>query len=629
VIIEVTTTIERPAEEVFSFLVDCRNDPTWRGNIKEAQLVRGKPGNAGSAYKLVAQMMGQLIDMEAKVVTARPAELFEIAVASPQGEMVTTTRMSSPSPTSTEITMATDLTPLGPMASMAAGIIKAETTKDLTKLSEVLSGAAATVTAGVHGISAPAQPQVTTAATPSNGQAASNGQTGSNGHTTAHGVVMSTSTGAELRAADPAAARGRPTYALRPTDHGTRRTASEQSLFDIARSLEPAIRAHEEQMEVERRIPQALTDELYRAGVFNTFTPKELGGLQVDPVEWLEMVEELSRISGAVGWSAMVNGGAVMVPRERYADLTKNGTIPWITAGNAGRMAGKAKRVEGGYLVSGRWPFTSGATQANFVGGVAVLYDDDDQVVIHPGDGMPWSVYGLFPVEDVTLIDTWDGLGVRGSGSGDFEVHDAFVPAYVADRSMKDLEFNEMLFRENMFILAAHSAHAVGLAQAALDEYIVLCNAKKADGSRRQAEMGRHQMHRINVAKADALIRSSRLFGHDAVQRVWDEIHELDSGVASLEARAVMFESFTFVVQQCREAVDLIFRSAGVGGVFRGTRLERIFRDMMTVAQHIVVVEERLEEIGQYWISRASDRPAIPLLLSFTVRTPKPELQPV
>jgi indole-3-acetate monooxygenase len=232
----------------------------------------------------------------------------------------------------------------------------------------------------------------------------------------------------------------------------------------------------------------------------------------------------------------------------------------------------------------------------------------------------------IFRKEDVRLIDTWDGLGVRGSGSGDFEVVDAFIPAYAVDRSMRDAPFNEMLLRENMFVLAAHSAHSLGLAQAALDEFITLCNGKKADGSRRQGEMGRQQIHRINVAKADAIIRSSRLYAHDTVQRVWDEMHSSEEGIGSLEARALMMASFSFVTQQCREAVELIFKSAGVTGVFRGTRLERIFRDMMTVAQHIVVTEDRLEDIGHFLLTQHSPQPFTPIMLAFTVRTPKPQV---
>jgi indole-3-acetate monooxygenase len=603
--LEIAAVLDRSPSEVFAYIIDCANDPSWRGNIRAAALLRGKPGEVGAAYRMTTAMMGQEIEMEARLVEVVTGSSFAIAVRSPQGDIVTTTRLE-PAGEATALTMSTDLTPLGPMANMAAGMMKADFTKDLAALATIMSGE------GHQAVPAPLSVAVVGAATDDQAAVA---QPSVN----AAGVASSTSA-----PVGPSHASTRPRGVGLVVDRGTRRRPDEKSLYEIAHDLEPIIRRFEDQMEIDRTIPDELVDALYDAGMFTAFTPKELGGLEVDPVEWLEMVEELSRISGAVGWLAMVNAGAVQVPRERYDELTDNGRIRWIVAGNAGRLGGKAKRVEGGYLVTGRWPFTSGSQHANFVGGMAVLHDDDDNVVIHPSDGMPWIVNCTFRREDVRLIDTWDGLGVRGSGSGDFEVTDGFIPAWVADRSMKDLNYNLALYRDMGFILAAHCAHAVGLAQAAFDEYISACNALKADGSRRQSELGRHQLHRINVARADALIRSSRLFGLDATQRVWDEIHEHDNGVASMEARAVMFESFAFVVAQCREAVDLLFRSAGVGGVFRGTRMERIFRDMMTVGQHIVVVEERLEEIGNYWITRDTKNPAIPVMLQFAPRTPKP-----
>jgi indole-3-acetate monooxygenase len=512
--------------------------------------------------------------MTLRVVDVVPDQLFSVAVAGPGGDMVTTT-IIEPGEAGTTITSSHEAAALGAMAAMAGPMARAAAEKDLRRLHEQLCGS-----------------------------------------TEAPAVISESMVSAPPRADESTIAAITPDK-LAPS-------VQRSDLWHAAHALEPLVRKYEAQLEIDRQIPPELTAALSDAGVFTAFTPKELGGVQADPLDWLEMVEELSRISGAVGWLAMVNAGMVMVPPERFDELTENRTVPWIVAGNAGRIGGKARRTEGGYLISGRWPFASGAPHANFLGGMAILHDDDDQVVIHPLDGMPWVVSATFRREDVRLIDTWDGLGVRGSGSGDFEVTDAFIPSYVADRSMKDLQYNEMLFREQLFVLTAHGAHAVGLAQAGFDAYIKLCNGKKADGSRRQSEMGRHQVHRVNVARADALIRSSRLFVRETVRAVWQEIHDSESGIASMESRAAMCEAMIFSVHQCREAVDILFKSAGVSAVFRGTELERVFRDMMTVGQHILVTEDRLEELGAYWITRDTDRPMTPMMLSMTPRTPKP-----
>jgi indole-3-acetate monooxygenase len=534
----------------------------------------------GAMYNFTTSMMGQDIELAVRVIEFVPDRRIAVAVEGPGGAMITTTTLEEADDGGTTVTIINDASALGEMANMAGAMARSAAEKDLRSLHSLLTGS----TDGVNTV----ETEVAAGA--------------------ARATDSLTQPLASTAFANSAAL-----------------TARRSDLWQAAHALEPLIRKYEDQLEIDRQIPPELTDALFDAGVFTAFTPKELGGVQADPLDWLEMVEELSRISGAVGWLAMVNAGMVSVPPERFEELTENRTIRWIGAGNAGRLGGKARRVEGGYLLSGRWPFASGAPHANFLTGMAVLYDEDDQVVIHPNDGMPWVVLGTFRREDVRLIDTWDGLGVRGSGSGDFEVTDAFVPAYVADRSMKDLTYNELLFREPLFILTAHGAHAVGLAQAAFDAYIKLCNAKKADGSRRQSEMGRQQFHRMNVARADALIRSSRLFVQDSVRTAWQEIHDYDSGIPSMDTRAVMCEAMIFTVHQCREAVELVFKSAGVGAVFRGTELERVFRDMMTVAQHILVTEDRLEEFGNYWLTKDTDRPFTPMMLSSTPRTPKPQ----
>jgi indole-3-acetate monooxygenase len=85
-------------------------------------------------------------------------------------------------------------------------------------------------------------------------------------------------------------------------------------LLDVARSLEPLIRRHEDELERARRLPEELVDALHDCGVFRAFVPRELGGLEVDLLEWLDMIEELSRINGSVGWNASINAGVTPLP---------------------------------------------------------------------------------------------------------------------------------------------------------------------------------------------------------------------------------------------------------------------------------------------------------------------------
>jgi hypothetical protein len=159
---------------------------------------------------------------------------------------------------------------------------------------------------------------------------------------------------------------------------------------DIARALEPLIREHAAAIE-EGRVPPPLVDALYDAGVFKAMLPRELGGLEAEPVRWLQMIEELSRINASVGWLAFIQSGIglTFLDPGRYERFRERGGGRLILAMNLGRMAGKAVKVEGGYRISGRWPFASGSPFATWLGGLSVVCDPDGSPVMRVGPPAP------------------------------------------------------------------------------------------------------------------------------------------------------------------------------------------------------------------------------------------------
>lgn len=371
-------------------------------------------------------------------------------------------------------------------------------------------------------------------------------------------------------------------------------------LAEIARGLEPLIRAAEREMEDTRDVPETITDALYESGIYRAWLPKELGGLEVHPIEWMECVEELSRINGSVGWLSLLHRGDTSIPVEEMQRILARGR--WITAGNLGRAAGKAVKVEGGYRVSGRWPFSSGSPEATWFFGRSIVHGEDGEPVLNPADGQPAQLVAYFPAEDVILHDTWDGLGLRGSGSGDFEVVDAFVPdALVEDTVFGKRPYDRALYRGRLFQLG-HAAHALGLARAAIDEFIALVHQSARRGSFRQARLGREQVHQLAVGKADAMVRAARAFVWNTLEEAYAQAEERDP--IDYELRVRIHECTAYAVQTARDAVELVFRQAGSPTVYRGNALERIYRDMATAAQHALVAESSLDRVGQYLLSK-------------------------
>jgi indole-3-acetate monooxygenase len=374
------------------------------------------------------------------------------------------------------------------------------------------------------------------------------------------------------------------------------------SLLDVARTLEPLIRRSESALERGERMPGELVDALYETGVFRAFVPRELGGLEVDLLEWLELVEELSRINGSVGWNAFINSGIALLPAATMRRILA--AERWISAGSLARPAGRAVRVEGGYRVTGRWPFTSGAPFATYLFGVSMVHDAGGRPVVDEG-GAPVGVTCVFPAGAATIHDTWDGLGLRGTSSVDIEVRDVFVPDEFVPEDPLAGPYPGRLYRGPYFLLMGHCAHALGVARCAIDAFTDLVHRawdRPARGSRRQPRLGMQQAHQVAVARAESLVRSARLFAWDAAARGWAAAE--GSAVLDFELRVLMAQAMIHSARSAREAVELVFDCAGASAVHRGGALERCFRDIATAGQHTLMLETSYESIGQYYLTR-------------------------
>ena len=390
--------------------------------------------------------------------------------------------------------------------------------------------------------------------------------------------------------------------------HGAAQAARGEgaSLAGIARSLEPLIREHAQAVE-EGRIPPELVAALYDSGVFRAMLPREVGGLEAEPAGWLAMIEELARISASVGWLAFINSGVglTFLDPERFERFRARAGGRLILAMSLGRIGGQAVRVDGGYRISGRWPFASGSPFATWLGGMSVVRGDDGSPLVD-ASGQPRRLLAIWPADQARLIDTWDGLGLRGTGSGDFEISDLFVPDEQGNPGFYGPPaYDRALFRIKEMPEAGHGAHALGIASAALEAFAAAVNARHATGSARQLALGHEQAHQIAFARADALVRAARALLHGTARAAYQDasVHpEL-----SLELRVRVRESNIFAVRSAKEAVGLIFEMAGSSGVYRGRLIEQAFRDINTAANHTNYVETAYAAIGSYFLTR--DRP--------------------
>src|SRR5919198_4183733 len=153
-----------------------------------------------------------------------------------------------------------------------------------------------------------------------------------------------------------------------------------QPLVQAAAALRPVLRDYHEEIEREQRLPQALVEQLHAAGFYSMVIPRELGGLQVDPLTYLRVVELLSEGAGSVGWNMANNGVGQLItlglPDEGVHEIYAHGADT-VIAGTAVPGGGRAVPVEGGYRVSGRWRFGSGCQESSWMLGSFEVLDGD------------------------------------------------------------------------------------------------------------------------------------------------------------------------------------------------------------------------------------------------------------
>src|SRR3954469_25507439 len=265
--------------------------------------------------------------------------------------------------------------------------------------------------------------------------------------------------------------------------------------------------------ERDRRLPAQLVTEMADAGVFRMCVPRAAGGLEEHPTVLGETVEALARGDGAAGWCAAINATSGLlvgyVPEEAAREVYAE---PRTVAGGVFAPLGRAKPVDGGFTVTGRWPFASGCTHCDWLMGGCLVEGEDP----------PAPRLMLAHADEVQIHDTWDSIGLRGTGSHDIEMSDVFVPAErSASIGVERPVAQGRLYGFPVFGLLALAIGAVGLgiARGALDDVVALAGRRTPTGSRRT--MGERASVQAEVAAAEARLRAARSFLLSAIDEAW------------------------------------------------------------------------------------------------------------
>lgn len=364
-------------------------------------------------------------------------------------------------------------------------------------------------------------------------------------------------------------------------------------LLATAVELGPRLSARSAEFESARRLPPDVVEEFARAGFFRMLIPEAYGGLELHPVISFQVIEALSRADGAAGWCAMIGSGTGLstawLPESVGREVCSS---PEVIIGGVAAPLGRAERVEGGYRVTGRWPWASGGHHSHWLVGGAVVFEDGKPRFVR--DDIPETRLLYFPSEAVTLHDTWFSLGLCGTGSGDMEVKDLFVREDHAFSLLMPPKVARPLYGFP-FGLLGHGipAVALGIARRAIEELSTLARQKTVLAERRL--LAARPSVQEAIAEADAEVRAARAFMLDVIHAIVDEATK---GPVSMRGRADLRLAMTHGTRAAARAVDRVYEAAGGPAVFHTHPLQRCFRDVHTLTQHAFVARPTLEITG-------------------------------
>ncbi len=369
-----------------------------------------------------------------------------------------------------------------------------------------------------------------------------------------------------------------------------------EATLKAAVALRPSIVAARDHIEQQRCLPPQLVRELKAAGVFRMTMPRAWGGSELDPAAQLRVLEELSYADASVGWCATIgcDSGYFSAYMEQTVARQMFSDLDMVTGGNLARAAGRALRVAGGYRVSGRWPFASGCRHADWMIGSQVTN----------ATGVPVTRVCFFPPEQCQIIDTWHTTGMRGTGSHDFTVTDVFVPEEHTFnfQSLKPLR-PQPLYAFFPFVAGKFGAVPLGVARAAIEATIELARRANARQVIKSGKLTpRHPVSeegymQSGIARAEAMVGSARSYLYDQTARVWEQLVAGQRPSPSDTARYTL--SYINAYTACREAVDQLYCLAGAAAVYSLGALDRLLRDMRTVAQHLLAGPHSYEMVGR------------------------------
>lgn len=377
------------------------------------------------------------------------------------------------------------------------------------------------------------------------------------------------------------------------------------SVLEAVKEIGPAVAARSDEIEQGRGLPLEVVDLIKPTGAFRLYVPDDLDGPGVTAWESLEVIEELAYHDGAAGWCAMIGSTTSLMsstlpdPYAREIFGSRDGI-----AGGFAMPAAVATPVDGGLRVTGRWAWGSGTRHCTWVGGGCLVVDEAGKPAPR-SDGLAMPFVFIEP-EHVEFIDNWHVSGLCGTGSGDFEVTEVFVPegrwAQIGiDTPVRDNNLSRFSFF-GLFACAV-AASVMGIGRRAVAELVELAGSKKPQGSAKT--LGERTPVQADVAIAEAKLGAAWAFMNAAISSSWETAEAREP--TTLEQNRQLRLAATHAAQTAAEVAESMYKAGGGAAVYKTSPLQRTFRDAFVAIQHVMVAPRTFETYGRIRLGLETD----------------------
>jgi alkylation response protein AidB-like acyl-CoA dehydrogenase len=342
------------------------------------------------------------------------------------------------------------------------------------------------------------------------------------------------------------------------------------AVLERAKRVGALARKHATEGDKLGKLAEPVAEALHAEGLLGMWVPRTLrGGLELDPVASLEVIENVSYGDPSAGWVLMaaslaIGTGAAYLKDEAVKELFSGPRFP-VIAGQ-GTRPGVAKPAKGGFNLTGSWSFASGIKHGTHIHTLGLI------------EGTHEARIFVLPVGKAKLIDNWDVLGLRATGSIDYTTENVFVPeAYTHMATTEEPLRGGNLYRIGIIGFAGlcHSGWASGIGRRVLDELIAAVAGKPvADSASFQEELG----------NAEAVVRSARAFVYETWSDAWATLARGDK--LSVRQQSLIRLALAHSTWSAHEAATFAYKAAGTSALRAGT-IQHLFRDMHAGTQHI------------------------------------------